>query len=303
MRSGRGTAFRGHIGLAVTALVAVLFLLVAATPAAHADPSLMGEWHMDQVNAGSPSTTPDSSGNGHALQVLGPSQVSGRWGQAFAFSASGDALKATSTYEPAHVTAMAWVKASSSPGSYKDVLSQGGDPSCSVASYALYTGPSGGLQFYIATNTTTTINSAAEPSASLWDGNWHAVAGVYDGSTVTLYVDGVQVGSPTNATGSAIDYGLSDSTFEIGNFHPCAGFNFSGGSIDEVRIYNRALSYAEIVKLQSSSATSPPELTADPTSTSVNCAPGSTTVGTPVTCTATVAPAGRAGMRPWWGNT
>jgi hypothetical protein len=294
MRSVRVTGKGGTtwaLGRVVVILIAAIgALLLLGGTARASDPSLLGQWHLDDDNAsGGNYYTSDSSGSGNSLQVVGASQVAGRWGNAFSFNGSTDALQSAVKYQPAHVTVLAWVKGSG-PGNYKDIVSQGGDPSCSVASYSLYTGAGGGMEFYIATNTTTSINSAAATPASLWDGNWHAVAGVYDGDTVSLYVDGVEVGSPTTATGSSIDYSLPDTTFDVGNFHACSGFAFNG-SIDEVRVYNRALSYAEIAELQSSSATSPPELaaeTADPTATSVGCSPSTAAVGTAVTCTATV---------------
>ena len=286
-RAGAGARLQA---ISIATVLTILALAACLAPAAQADSSLAGEWHMDLItnHGGGNYTTPDSSGNGADLQVYGATGVTGRWGQAAAFNgANGDALSTSaSQLMPAHITTMAWVKASSSPGSDKAILSQGGISSCAAASYALYTGSGGGVQFYIATGSSTTINSAAAAS-SLWDGNWHAVAGTFDGSTVRLYVDGQEVGSPTPATGAAIDYSLPDHTFDVGNFHACSGFAYTG-DIDEVRVYDRALGAAEIAELQAPAATSPPELGADPTSTNVNCAPGTTTVGTPVTCTATV---------------
>jgi hypothetical protein len=274
----------------IAALVAVCALWAVTAPAAHAASSLVGQWHLDEVDSagGSPATTPDSSPSNVPLQINGPTQVPGRFGNAFSFIGSnGDALSAV---DPAlnspQVTVMAWVKAPSSPGSYDDVLSQNGNPACSVASYALYDGSSGGLQFYIANGTNSAIVSAAEPPASIWNGQWHAVAGVYDGSSVRLYVDGAEVGGPTDATGSTIDYSLPDDTFEVGNFHACSGFAYTG-AIDEVSVYDRALSPAEIAQLQSGSASSPPALPTD-TSTSVNCVPGTAVVGQSVTCTVMV---------------
>ena len=80
-----------------------------------------------------------------------------------------------------------------------------------------------------------------------------------DGSSVRLYVDGAEVGSPTDASGSAIDYGLPDTTFEVGNFHACSGFGYTG-AIDEVSVYGRALSAAEIASLQSGTSSTPPQL-------------------------------------------
>lgn len=289
VRSGRRASFGRGWALAALAL-GVIFMGALLTPAARADTSLVGQWHLDEVDAqaGSASTTPASAG-GVPLQISGATATAGRFGNAFSFNgANGDALSATDpALNSAQVTVMAWVKASGSPGQYKDVVSQNGNPACSVASYALYDGSSGGLQFYIANGDSSAIVSAAEPPANIWDGQWHAVAGVYDGSSVRLYVDGAEVGSPTDATGSAIDYALSDTTFEVGNFHACSGFGYTG-AIDEVSVYGRALSAAEIASLQSPSATTPPQLAGDATSTSVNCAPGTATVGETVTCTVSV---------------
>lgn len=79
---------------------------------------------------------------------------------------------------------------------------------------------------------------------SINDGNWHHVAMVYDGSHKIFYVDGVSVsstvatGSPTTNT-AAVTVG-ADVT------HSNA---FWTGFIDSVRIYTRALSATEILKL------------------------------------------------------
>lgn len=65
-------------------------------------------------------------------------------------------------------------------------------------------------------------------------GVWTFWAGTYDGSTVRVYVDGVE-GGTKNLSGATID---NDGVVQIGN-----GMD---GLIDELRIYNRALSVEEI---------------------------------------------------------
>ena len=76
---------------------------------------------------------------------------------------------------------------------------------------------------------------------------WHHVAGIYDGSTISLYIDGVKLGSHS-ASGN-----IQTSTDElrIGTTTPYTGddaelIDFFHGSIDEVRIYDRALSTDEV---------------------------------------------------------
>jgi len=71
------------------------------------------------------------------------------------------------------------------------------------------------------------------------DGRWHHLAGVYDGSKLYLYVDGVEDIS-ANASGSIQ---LSLQSFLIG------GYNGYNGLIDDVQLYNRGLSTEEIPKI------------------------------------------------------
>ncbi len=74
---------------------------------------------------------------------------------------------------------------------------------------------------------------------------WHFVAGVYDGRTIRLYVNGALVDSQT-ATGNVnnpSDY------ISIGSDYSGDASRYFKGTIDEVAIWNRALSEAEIQAL------------------------------------------------------
>ncbi len=74
---------------------------------------------------------------------------------------------------------------------------------------------------------------------------WSFIAGVYDNGTVSLYINGILISSKNeNIEGIINDYGQ--------NIHIGKGNNYEGyikGSIDEVRIYNRALSTFEVNQL------------------------------------------------------
>jgi hypothetical protein len=76
------------------------------------------------------------------------------------------------------------------------------------------------------------------------DGQWHHAAGVYDGSQLRIYVDGVL--DFFENTGGNIN--SNDSNVYIGENAQETGREWNG-LIDEVRIYSRALSQAEIVSL------------------------------------------------------
>ena len=72
---------------------------------------------------------------------------------------------------------------------------------------------------------------------------WHLVTGTYDGTTARLYVDSTLVGSDTMVAPGATDLPLY-----IGRYFGAAVYGWNG-AIDEPRLYNRALSAAEITTL------------------------------------------------------
>ena len=176
--------------------------------------------------------------------------VSGRVGEAFQFSNAGDVMVPDSpSLRPAAVTVMVWVKAPTFPGPNKYLVSKGANQ-CHAASYALYTSASTQNLIFGVYDGGNGAQSPDSGPGGVWDGNWHFVAGTYDGSYVRLYVDGVEVGpgTPTNLT---INYSLpTNNNFYIGAYVApgwCTlGFN---GSIDDVRVFNCALSASEILAI------------------------------------------------------
>jgi hypothetical protein len=88
-------------------------------------------------------------------------------------------------------------------------------------------------------------HSSGESTTNIDDGNWHMWTGVYDGTNLSIWVDGVQqnsanVGSFTlsSSVGWLVVGGECDSQYFTWN-----------GAVDDARIYNRALSTAEIRQL------------------------------------------------------
>ena len=79
-------------------------------------------------------------------------------------------------------------------------------------------------------------------------GEWHLVTGVVEGSTALLYIDDVEV-MQSNVTPFENN---ENNEVTIGNWHGTYGWEKPfDGTIDDVRIYNRALSEAEIQQLYS----------------------------------------------------
>src|SRR5690606_29832260 len=86
--------------------------------------------------------------------------------------------------------------------------------------------------------------------ASFWTvDTWHHVAMTYDGTTARLYADGVEVSNNTKT------YNLVLSVAHIGKHVNSSGW--WSGTIDDVRIYDRALSAAEVAALMNASPQPP----------------------------------------------
>jgi beta-galactosidase len=74
-----------------------------------------------------------------------------------------------------------------------------------------------------------------------WVGNWHHIAGTYDGANLKIYIDGV----PENITAHSGTIDTSAYPVNIGRNSEIAGRLFNG-VIDKARIYNQALEQSEL---------------------------------------------------------
>jgi Concanavalin A-like lectin/glucanases superfamily len=223
--------------------LAAAILLTAAAPAG-ADLLPVGSW---PLNEGKGTVAYDFSGHHNNGSLEGLAQwTRGRFQDGLSFNGEAAAVQvpASPTLEPASVSVSAWVNSSASPGIYRYIVAKGAN-GCSAASYGLYTGADGGLEFYVSTNQGLSWTLSPDAGQGVWNGQWHNVVGTYDGSSLRLYVDGRQVGSGTPDT-APIAYGLPTSNnLAIGDYPWCPESDFNG-SIDEVKVFNRALGSQEI---------------------------------------------------------
>ena len=131
----------------------------------------------------------------------------------------------------------AWVKPLDTPSAERAVYAYGGGGGGGGGAYALYLSSTGAAELRVAAFTLT-------GSTSLGQGGWHQVAGVFDaaGGTMRLYTDGTQDGvAGSVAWGAAI----ADTVAVIGADGQGTGDRLHG-IVDEVAVYGRALSAAEI---------------------------------------------------------
>lgn len=144
---------------------------------------------------------------------------------------------------PTAFTIAAWIHADTLTAvEYRDVLTRPyGDTYFN--SWALGFPPDvATMRFVIHDGATQLVGGDAPWPARL---GWHHVAGTWDGAASTVYLDGAAIGANTIATVGYDDHPvLVGADFELG-----VPVNFFAGSIDDVRVYSRALDEAEIAAL------------------------------------------------------
>jgi hypothetical protein len=207
---------------------------------------LVGHWTFDE---GSGSTAADSSGNGNAGTVSGATWTTGKFNGALSFN-GGTAMvtvpDSASLDSTSAVTVSAWIRPTSWPNNYGDAIVN------KEGNYALRSGDNAATQFDMLWWNGSMIRSVRTTPPST--GAWHHVVGIANGNDASaLYVDGVLVASsPANWFGSTRT--LSNPLY-IGGSQGDPGFS---GVIDDVRIYNRALSASEVSDLYAAGGTTPP---------------------------------------------
>ncbi|MFC2154130.1 LamG domain-containing protein [Candidatus Altiarchaeota archaeon] len=129
------------------------------------------------------------------------------------------------------ITVEAWVKMVSSTGPYDAIVLPNGDDYYLQANWPKW-------RFYIINSTGVGGDAISDDNITL--NRWYHLAGVYDGSDVRLYVDGVLQSDVHAITGPIRD---SDQALLIGR----SGIRQFHGSIDELRIYDIPLTPQQIL--------------------------------------------------------
>jgi chitodextrinase len=224
---------RGFARVVLAALTALLAAGLVASPAMAAN-GLVAAYGFNEL-AGT--AVGDSSGLGNNGTVANGTWSSlGKFGGALSFNGSSSLVtipNSASLQPTSALTLEAWVNPLTVSNSWRDVIYKGDD------NYYLE-----GSSFYasrpVAGGTFGGNNANAQGGNALAANTWSHLALTYDGATLRLYVNGTQVAS--QATTGAIT--TSTNPLQIGG--DSLWGQYFQGLIDEVRVYNTALTAAQI---------------------------------------------------------
>ncbi len=217
---------------------------------------LVGLWSFNGADTAWSSATAgiayDRSGQGNHGTITNMSRTtsptSGRVGQGLLFDGVNDYVNSTDFFYSDTFTVCAWAKPSLIDSNFKSIVTKrnlsGATAGTNDWSLIWSTSGVGFTSWSDGTNgISLSITSDTVPSAN----QWHHICGVQNGNGNTgyIYVDGAQNGSATQA---AVSYN-GDSVVQVGALTAFNTSRYWNGLIDEVRIYNRALSAAEVLQL------------------------------------------------------
>ena len=183
----------------------------------------------------------DSSGNGLDGTIMGdPAFVAGPVG--LAIDLSGDDQVDCNNPDGAfdiegQLTVAAWINIRSLPQAWAPAVVKGED------AWRISTNSSS-TSFHFGINHWQTANYGVNGSTQVGMDEWHHVCGTYDGVDINIYLDGVVDGTIANDVG----IGVSTDPLRIGA-NITYEDRFWDGLIDEVMVFDRALSADEVVAL------------------------------------------------------
>ena len=228
----------------ITAVLVTVWTVLLSANLANGD--LAGHWKLDE-SSGNIAT--DSSGNSrHGVLSGDPlwQPLDGRIGGALSFDGADDYVSTPFVWNPAQgpFSTFAWVKGGAAG---QAIISQA-DGTGIGRTWLGTTGPQGVLTTTLSDDGRFTVPLASE--FVITDGFWHQVGVVWDGSYRHLYVDGVEVAKDAKVLRQL--YSCNGGLY-FGTAETLEQISFWSGQIDDILIYNSALSASQVEEQFSSS--------------------------------------------------
>ncbi len=209
----------------------------------------VGGWKLDEAGG---QVAYDESGNGNDGRIYGANWVDGKLGGALVFDGKDDYVEVmhSPTLYFASITVMAWVKIIEFPGYYGGVsmiVAKGTNDRQNghFGLHQYYQGHSPSnpaiFHFYLRENNRW---YTVDGTTHIVLGEWYHVAGTYDGSALKIYVNGVLEDEEIINVTRTHNIG----NLQIGALRMPSFEYWTDGIIDEVEIYNRALTAQEAME-------------------------------------------------------
>jgi hypothetical protein len=217
------------------------------TPVDALTQGLVGYWTFDGSHIVGTRAYDASGNNNQGTLTNGPKRAVGKLGQALDFDGSNDYVDAGNITTLNGVSALsvsAWVKTDTLEGgdsNLRDITAKNG-VGAAVTTHILRLDTSVDLFEFYAAGAAFVQARATTPVQT---NTWYHIVGTYDGAFVRIYINGVEekATAKTGATGDTSE------PLRIGNSSLSSNTRHWDGSIDEFRIYNRALSAEEVKRL------------------------------------------------------
>jgi len=231
-------------------------LVVSLGPAGSPAGGLVLALGFDEASGTTAIDSSASPKNGTILQAV---RVPGKFGSALKFDGVNDWVTVTDTTNSkldltTGMTLEAWVNPSAMSGWETVLYKERGTAGEGLLCYALYAHDgaplSGGKAvpagYVRLNNATQTTDRAVRGTTKLALNTWTHIATTYDGTVQKFYVNGILVGTANPLVAPSLNTIVqSNGAIRIGGNASSTG-EFFQGLIDEVRVYNRALSASEI---------------------------------------------------------
>ncbi len=216
---------------------AAIAVTVSNTAGSIPTAGLIGYWNFDE-NSGS--IAHDTSGSGYNATLTGAVWTTGKINSGLSFNGSTNYGVTPNIALGNTFSISTWVSPT--------VTSQGGYVRILETQYygGMYLGmdASGSKYKFIVNNGAGSSGSCGAAFGCAQGGTvtsgWHLLTATFDGATATLYVDNAVVATDTFTAPANTNYPLYIARYYGGN-----GYNWNG-AMDEVRLYNRALTSAEV---------------------------------------------------------
>jgi len=162
---------------------------------------------------------------------------------AMGFTTSADAVKNTNTLNFAVATVEVWAKIPAIPGALSQVVGFVQANNTAISDKDIMIRTNGTLRFYGFDGGVKTIDGARNVA----DNSWHHLVGTANGTTISIYVDGVSDATPVACGNTFAGYAAGQPSVQFGGSQTGHAAVWQSQNLAYGAIYNTALSPARIL--------------------------------------------------------